>query len=70
MVFYGDPRSGTQTDVAGQELSIVDGGRDHNDANVLSLGARFITVEEAKAAVQKFLATEFSGHEASPATNR
>lgn len=33
----------------------------HNNANVLCLPARFISVEEAKAIVQTFLTTEFEG---------
>ncbi|CAN5217339.1 ribose-5-phosphate isomerase [soil metagenome] len=35
--------------------------REHNDANVLSLGARMHTVEEAVQIVQTFLRTDFSG---------
>lgn len=35
--------------------------RAHNDANVLSIGARFIDVELAKQMVDVFLSTEFEG---------
>ncbi|MEI6400130.1 MAG: RpiB/LacA/LacB family sugar-phosphate isomerase [bacterium] len=44
----------------GGDLEIVVLGREHNDANVLSLGARFISVDEAKQAVKYFLETPFS----------
>jgi len=37
--------------------------REHNDANVFSLGARFLSAEEAKDAVVTWLATPFSGEE-------
>ncbi len=35
--------------------------RTHNDSNVLSLGARFLSQEEAKKALKKWLETPFSG---------
>jgi ribose 5-phosphate isomerase B len=37
--------------------------REHNDAQVISIGARMSTVEDAKAMVRTFLATPFSGAE-------
>ena len=35
--------------------------RQHNDANILSLPARFISLEEAKEIVDTFLTTQFEG---------
>jgi ribose 5-phosphate isomerase B len=36
-------------------------GREHNDANVLSIGARIVGLEVAKACLQAFLDGEFAG---------
>ncbi|MGH2357501.1 MAG: RpiB/LacA/LacB family sugar-phosphate isomerase, partial [Candidatus Limnocylindria bacterium] len=41
-------------------------GREHNDANVLAMGARIIGVEVARACVREFLAAEFSGGRHTP----
>jgi len=41
-------------------LEIIKFSREHNDANVLSLGARFLSVEESKEAVKLWLETKFS----------
>jgi len=38
-------------------------GRQHNDANVLSLGARTVTLEQATRLVEIFCVTPFSGDE-------
>jgi ribose 5-phosphate isomerase B len=47
----------------GGTLDIPRLAREHNDANILSLGARFVNETEAKEAVRTFLATAFSGEE-------
>ena len=53
--------------VAGVRAALCHSGREaelarqHNDANILALGARLIGVEEAKECVRRFLATEFEG---------
>ena len=44
----------------GGDRSLVSLAREHNDANILSLGARFISEEEGKEAVRVFLETPFS----------
>lgn len=50
-VYYGGPDE------------IVSLSRKHNDANILSLGARFLNEKEALKAVKLWLNTEFSGDE-------
>lgn len=50
-VYYGGPEE------------IIRLSREHNDANILSLGARFISEDEGKRAVNLFLETKFSGDE-------
>ena len=47
----------------GESMEIVKLSRMHNDANVLSIGARFVDEEKAKQAVKLWLETSFSGDE-------
>ncbi len=47
----------------GGNIDIIKLGREHNDANVLSLGARFMSHEEAFKAVSIWLDTPFSNDE-------
>ena len=61
-VYYG-PAAKNQTDASGKELDILISPRMHEDANVLALGARFITQEEAKEAVITWLMAAFAGEE-------
>jgi len=61
-LYYG-PAPGTQKDMSGKEFDILASTREHNNANALSLGARFITVDEAKEVVKKWLETAFTGGE-------
>lgn len=51
VVYYGGP------------LDIVRLSREHNDANVLSIGARFLSKEEMINAAELWLKTPFSGDE-------
>ena len=44
----------------GYDVSIVGVGREHNDANVLSIGGRYVSMEETVEAVNVFLDTPFS----------
>ncbi|OHA64600.1 MAG: ribose-5-phosphate isomerase [Candidatus Wildermuthbacteria bacterium RIFCSPHIGHO2_01_FULL_49_22b] len=45
----------------GGSLDLVKKSRSHNDANVLSLGARFLTAEEMIDAVEAWLLEDFEG---------
>jgi len=56
-LFYGQRMSLT-SNVSNIELS-----RSHNDANILSIGSRFVTDEEALQAVRVWLDTPFSNGE-------
>lgn len=47
----------------GGDMDIIELSRSHNNANVLSLGARFISAEEAYQAITLFLETPFSDEE-------
>ena len=44
-------------------VSTAELARQHNDANVISIGARQHTVDEAKLFIDTFIATPFSGEE-------
>ncbi len=44
----------------GGTLDMIKVTREHNNANILSLGARFVTEEEAKQAVELFITAKFS----------
>jgi ribose 5-phosphate isomerase B len=47
----------------GGNIEIVRLSREHNDSNILSLGARFLKEDEAKEAVKMWLETPFSHEE-------
>jgi len=47
----------------GGSEEIITLSREHNDANVLSLGARFLSTEDAKHVVKTWLSTAFSNEE-------
>jgi len=56
--------NGQYAPMDGREVpEVVVTARQHNDANALSLGARFLTLTEVREAVEQFLETDFSGEE-------
>lgn len=66
-LFYGKVLPVGSIDVVGNlsddPLEIIKLTRIHNDANVLSIGARFVSVEDAQKAVALFLSTDFPAEE-------
>jgi ribose 5-phosphate isomerase B len=61
-LYYGAPAK-TQIDMSGKELDMLASVREHNNANALSLGARFLSEDAAKAAVKTWLSVDFPGDE-------
>ena len=59
-LYYGDPGA-AQVDASGRRLDMLTSTREHNDANALSLGLRFLTLDQAKDAVTRWLAAPFPG---------
>jgi len=66
-VYYGKMRVSEALDVEGAKgedgFDIIRLVRKHNNANILSIGARFVSPDEADEAVRVFLSTEFSTDE-------
>ncbi len=66
-VFYGPCMAVSAVDVLGNKSSdsyeIVRLAREHNNANILSLGIRFLSDDQIKEAIKIFIETSFSGEE-------
>lgn len=66
-LFYGPAIARRPVDIEGDishdPLEIVRLERRHNDANMLSLAARFVSLEEMKQVIKLWLDTPFSGEE-------
>lgn len=60
-VYYGG--KGVQKDIFGNKIGLIASTRIHNNANILSLGARFLNKRKARKAVKIFIETPFSGDE-------
>lgn len=59
-VFYG-PEEPLKN--SADSFKIIQLAREHNNANILSIGARFVSEDEAKFACELFLNTKFSNEE-------
>jgi ribose 5-phosphate isomerase B len=66
-VFYGPVSAKAPVDaeghISGDPYEIVKLSRQHNDANILSLSGRFLTLEEMQTAIKIWLETPFTGIE-------
>jgi len=67
VVYYGPAKPITAVDASGRQSDnpheIIVLSRMHNNSNVLSIGARFVSVEEAKTVINLWLGTDFSGQD-------
>jgi ribose 5-phosphate isomerase B len=67
VVFYGGVTPKIEVDIEGRKsddnFEILKLSRIHNNANMLSISARFVSEDEAKEAVKIWLETPFSGDE-------
>jgi ribose 5-phosphate isomerase B len=66
-VFYGPAVARRPVDIEGDishdPYEIIKLERRHNDANMLSLAARFVSLQEMKSVAKLWLQTEFSGED-------
>ena len=62
VLYYGEATR-QQTDMSGRKLDMLASARMHNNANAISFGARFLSIDEAKTALAQWLSTPFSGEE-------
>jgi len=65
-LFYGPMVAKSQSGAeaaSGDPYELVKLSREHNDANMLSLSGRFLTLDEMKTAIKVWLETPFSGAE-------
>ena len=58
VVYYGEGKS-----VVDDEANIIVSSREHNNSNILSLGARYLREEEMMSAVDLWLNTSYTGTE-------
>lgn len=66
-VFYAEALPDEPIDIKGEasadSFEMVKLARTHNDANILSLGIRFLSEDQIKFAIELFLSTKFGGEE-------
>jgi len=66
-VFYGQATPKEAVDIKGRKstdpFEIIKLARIHNDANIISFGVRFLSLDEIKFAAELFLSTKFGNDE-------
>lgn len=63
VVYYGEREPYSQTAKTGPQKSLIESVCEDNDANVLAIGASFVSPEEAGAVVEEWLSLRFPGEE-------
>ncbi|MFA6520623.1 MAG: RpiB/LacA/LacB family sugar-phosphate isomerase [Candidatus Paceibacterota bacterium] len=67
MVFYSEALPQTAIDIKGEKSSdpyeMIKLARVHNNANIISVSARFLSVDQIKFAIELFIKTPFTGEE-------
>lgn len=58
IVYYGQPNC-----VVDDEADVIVRSREHNNANIVSLGARYLSTDQAVDAVKRWLATKYTAGE-------
>jgi ribose 5-phosphate isomerase B len=62
-VYYGEAKPLEENAKKGKPVDIITATREDNDSNILSIGAGFVSEDDAKNVIKKWLETPFTGED-------